>query len=89
MANLGFYWKQNAGEYQGRIYGLAARGGYAPRPAVTLWEKMGKVAGGNQPPKWLSTHPPHQDRINDLRAYSEKVMPLYAQAKGSVAAAGK
>ena len=68
---------------------LAARAGYDPRAAITLWEKMSKVAGGNQPPKWLSTHPPHQDRINDLRAYSEKVMPLYAQAKGSVAAAGK
>jgi predicted Zn-dependent protease len=50
---------------------------------------MSKLGGGSQPPKWLSTHPPHQDRINDLRAYSEKVMPLYAQAKGSVAAAGK
>ena len=67
---------------------LAARAGYDPRAAITLWEKMGKVAGGNQPPKWLSTHPPHQDRINDLRAYSEKVLPLYAQAKGN-AAVGK
>lgn len=28
MANFGFYWTQNAAEYQGRIYGLAARGGY-------------------------------------------------------------
>ena len=67
---------------------LAARGGYDPRAAVTLWEKMSKVASGKQPPKWLSTHPPHEDRINDLRQYAEKVMPLYAQAKGS-AAAGK
>src|SRR5687768_4740539 len=62
---------------------LAARAGFDPRAAVTLWEKMGKLSGGNQPPKWLSTHPPHGDRINDLRAYSEKVMPLYAQAKSS------
>ena len=67
---------------------LAARAGFDPRAAVTLWEKMGKLSGGNQPPKWLSTHPPHGDRINDLRAYSEKVMPLYAQAKSS-AAVGK
>jgi predicted Zn-dependent protease len=67
---------------------LAARAGFDPRAAVTLWEKMAKVAGGGQPPKWLSTHPPHQDRINDLRAYSEKVKPLYAAAKGG-AAAGK
>jgi predicted Zn-dependent protease len=67
---------------------LAARAGFDPRAAVTLWEKMSKVAGGGEPPKWLSTHPPHQDRISDLRVYSEKVMPLYAQAKGT-AAAGK
>jgi predicted Zn-dependent protease len=67
---------------------LAARAGFDPRAAVTLWEKMAKVSGGGQPPKWLSTHPPHQDRINDLRAYSEKVLPLYAAAKGG-AAAGK
>jgi predicted Zn-dependent protease len=67
---------------------LAARAGFDPRAAVTLWEKMAKVGGGSQPPKWLSTHPPHQDRIDDLRAYSEKVMPLYTAAK-SGAAAGK
>jgi predicted Zn-dependent protease len=67
---------------------LAARAGFDPRAAVTLWEKMAKVAGGGQPPKWLSTHPAHEDRINDLRAYSEKVMPLYTAAK-SGAAAGK
>jgi predicted Zn-dependent protease len=67
---------------------LAARAGFDPRAAVTLWEKMAKAGDGSQPPKWLSTHPPHQDRINDLRAYSEKVMPLYAAARGG-AAAGK
>jgi predicted Zn-dependent protease len=67
---------------------LAARAGFDPRAAVALWEKMAKQSGGNQPPKWLSTHPPHQDRINDLRAYAEKVMPLYTAAKGG-AAAGK
>ena len=67
---------------------LAARAGYDPKAAVSLWEKMAKVSGGGQPPKWLSTHPSHEDRINDLRQYSEKVMPLYTAAK-SGAAAGK
>ena len=67
---------------------LAARAGFDPRAAVTLWEKMSKASSGGQPPKFLSTHPPHADRINDLRAYSEKVMPLYTAAKGG-AAAGK
>src|SRR5688572_7240865 len=67
---------------------LAARAGFDPRAAVGLWEKMGKASGGGQPPKWLSTHPSHEDRIADLKVYSEKVMPLYTAAKGS-AAAGK
>jgi predicted Zn-dependent protease len=67
---------------------LAARAGFDPRAAVSLWEKMSKASSGGQPPKFLSTHPPHADRISDLRAYSEKVMPLYTAAKGG-AAAGK
>lgn len=68
---------------------LAARAGFDPRAAVSLWEKMAKASSGGQPPKFLSTHPSHEDRINDLRAYSEKVMPLYQAAKGGTAAAGK
>jgi len=66
---------------------LAARAGFDPNAAVSLWEKMSKLGGG-QPPKWLSTHPPHEDRINDLRSYAQKVMPLYTAAKGG-SAAGK
>jgi predicted Zn-dependent protease len=64
---------------------LAARAGFDPKAAVTLWEKMAKQADGSQPPKWLSTHPSHEDRINDLRQYAEKVAPLYAASKGSAA----
>jgi predicted Zn-dependent protease len=55
---------------------LAARAGYDPRAAVLLWQKMGQAAQGG-PPKWLSTHPPREDRLRDLETYAEKVMPLY------------
>ena len=58
---------------------LAARAGYDPRAAITLWQKMGKVAG-DEPPKFLSTHPPRADRVKDLTVYSAKVMPLYQQS---------
>lgn len=68
---------------------LAARAGYDPRAAISLWEKMAKNSSGGQPPKWLSTHPSHEDRISDLRAYSAKVLPLYQSAKGASASAGK
>jgi predicted Zn-dependent protease len=68
---------------------LAARAGYDPRAAISLWEKMAKTSNGGQPPKWLSTHPSHEDRISDLKAYSAKVLPLYQAAKANGASAGK
>jgi len=68
---------------------LAARAGYDPRAAIRLWEKMAKGSSGGQPPKWLSTHPSHEDRLADLKVYSDKVMPLYTAAKGGGPSAGK
>ncbi|HKA38945.1 MAG TPA: M48 family metallopeptidase [Burkholderiales bacterium] len=59
---------------------LAARGGYDPRAAVTLWQKMGQ-AGGGAPPQFLSTHPSPQNRQKDLTDYAARVMPLYNAAK--------
>jgi predicted Zn-dependent protease len=55
---------------------LAARAGYDPRAAVTLWQKMDKAAGDG-PPQFLSTHPTSEARQRDVAAYAEKVMPLY------------
>jgi len=59
---------------------LAARGGYDPRAAVTLWQKMGQ-AGGGAPPQFLSTHPSPQNRQKDLANYAARVMPLYEAAR--------
>ena len=67
---------------------LAARAGYNPQAAISLWQKMEKLAS-SQPPKWLSTHPPHADRVADLQNYSAKVMPLYQAAAKGGASAGK
>jgi len=55
---------------------LAARAGYDPHASVSLWEKLGRVAGGSSLP-WLSTHPSHESRIADLRGYADRVQPLY------------
>ena len=59
---------------------LAARAGYDPRAAVSLWNKMTRLSGGNQPPQWLSTHPSNETRVRDLTEYSRRVLPLYEKA---------
>ncbi|WP_233526590.1 MULTISPECIES: M48 family metallopeptidase [unclassified Herbaspirillum] len=59
---------------------LAARAGYDPRAAISLWQKMGQI-GGSEPMKFMSTHPSREDRISDLTVYSQRVMPLYEQTK--------
>ena len=59
---------------------LAARAGYDPRAAISLWQKMEKNSGGGSP-QFLSTHPANQTRIADLRVYSDRVLPLYEAAR--------
>ena len=62
---------------------LAARAGYDPRAAIALWQKMAKLSGGGAPPKLLSTHPSHEDRIKDLTEFAQRVLPLYEQARAA------
>lgn len=59
---------------------LAARAGYDPRAAVALWQKMAQVGGG-EPLKFMSTHPSREDRLSDLTVYSQRVLPLYEEAR--------
>lgn len=55
---------------------LAAKAGYDPRAAVSLWEKMAKV-GGSQPLEFLSTHPAPKTRIKALAELAPQMMPYY------------
>ena len=59
---------------------LAARAGYDPRAAVTLWQKMGQ-ATGNGGIGFLSTHPTGPDRIRELEQNVPKVQGLYQAAR--------
>ena len=45
---------------------LAARAGYDPHAAVSLWQKMMKASQG-APPQFLSTHPAGMHRNNSIR----------------------
>jgi predicted Zn-dependent protease len=58
---------------------LAARAGYDPRAAISLWKKMTQHNNGS-PPEFLSTHPSPETREQDLAITSEKVMPLFRQS---------
>ena len=51
---------------------LAARAGYDPRAAMTLWQKMAQASAA-APPEWLSTHPSSETRLRDLQGYVQKV----------------
>jgi predicted Zn-dependent protease len=55
---------------------LAAKAGYDPRAAATLWQKMEK-AGGNGPPQFLSTHPAPGNRQATLAALAPQMMQYY------------
>jgi predicted Zn-dependent protease len=61
---------------------LAARAGYDPKAAVTLWEKMGKLGGGRTP-EFLSTHPAPEHRAAKLKELGAKVEPFYLAAKAN------
>ena len=65
---------------------LAARAGFDPRAGVKLWEKMAAVSKG-QPPQWLSTHPSHERRVDEIRKHLDATLPLYAKATGQSVAA--
>jgi predicted Zn-dependent protease len=57
---------------------LAAKAGYDPRAAATLWEKMAK-SGGSRPPEFLSTHPSPENREERLSEIAPQMMKYYNQ----------
>ena len=62
---------------------LAARAGYRPEAAVSLWQKMGQANGGKEGLAFLSTHPSGPARIRELQDNVPKVLPLYQAARAN------
>lgn len=58
---------------------IAARAGYDPNAAISLWQKMA-AAGGQNPLQFLSTHPAPTTRMKELQALMPHMQPLYAEA---------
>ena len=59
---------------------LAARAGFDPRAAVSLWQKMA-AANSKAPLEFLSTHPAGENRIREIEKHLPEVMPLYQRAR--------
>ena len=57
---------------------LMAAAGYDPNETIRFWKRMTEATGGGQqPPEFMSTHPNHQTRIQDLTRWIPDAMPLY------------
>lgn len=57
---------------------LAADAGYDPRESVALWERMGQASGGGGGSgEFLSTHPSHDTRIEQLKEWMPEAMAIY------------
>jgi len=53
-----------------------ARAGYDPRESIGFWQRMER-AGGAQPPEFLSSHPSHGTRIEQLQAEIPRALEEY------------
>ncbi len=56
---------------------LAADAGYDPRESVGLWERMAQLSGGGGPAEFMSTHPGHETRIEQLKQWMPEALAIY------------
>ena len=66
---------ESEADHMGLIF--MAMAGYDPSSAPKFWERMATLSGGQQPPEFLSTHPSHETRINDLEGWIPEAMKYY------------
>jgi predicted Zn-dependent protease len=59
---------------------LMAQAGFDPRARIQLWRNLA-AAGGGQPPAFLSTHPSHNNRMEELAEGMQAAAELYRQAR--------
>lgn len=60
---------------------LMAKAGFDPRQSIALWQIMDQAAKGQQPVEFLSTHPSHATRIQDLERHMPQAMGFFQQAQ--------
>lgn len=66
--------QESEADHLGLIF--MAMAGYDPHEAIDFWQRMEKQ-GGKTPPEFLSTHPSHSTRIEDLKKWMPEAMKYY------------
>ena len=66
---------ESEADHIGLLY--MAKAGYDPAEAISFWERM-DAAGGSGPWEFLSTHPSHATRRQQIRAWLPEAMLYYA-----------
>ncbi|MEM8616853.1 MAG: M48 family metallopeptidase [Pseudomonadota bacterium] len=61
---------------------LLVRACYDPREAPELWQRMGRLGGGQRPPEWMSTHPASETRAENFRQWMPTAIAMYEQRCG-------
>lgn len=59
---------------------LMAKAGYDPRAAIAFWKRMEKGSGGGRPLEFLSTHPSHGTREQQIEAWLPEALRYYGTA---------
>ncbi|MGR9046022.1 MAG: M48 family metallopeptidase [Gammaproteobacteria bacterium] len=59
---------------------LMAKAGFDPQESIRLWLKMDQAGTGQQPVEFLSTHPSHATRIQELQQRMPQALQYYQQA---------
>lgn len=58
---------------------LSAAACFDPRESIGLWERMGQASKNGAPPEFMSSHPSHATRIEQLNALMPEAMQLREQ----------
>lgn len=66
---------ESEADHMGLIF--MAMAGYDPNTAVSFWQRMAALKGGQAPPEFLSTHPADETRIQDIKKHMPEALQYF------------
>lgn len=69
---------ESEADHVGLLY--MARAGYDPQESIRFWERMERSGGGAQPAEFLSSHPSHGRRIQQLQGWMPQALDEYRKS---------